>query len=156
MSNNADTCPHCGETEFYEYEYRTVRKKEKCDYVEGRWTTPCRNGKYYSKEILQSSENLISLSNLDWDFDNPNTKGWRRIVLPKNRKWVIYINPKNPSYYQVCQEILAGRYEFHAERDCSYYIYIRERICPNCNGKGYVIKEYEEYVGRYDIREKVK
>ena len=156
MSSNADACPHCGETAFYEREYRTVRKKVACDYHSGSWATKCKNGTYYAREILQSSDNLIHLTSLDWDYDNPNLEGWRRIVLPKDRKWVVYINPKDPSYYQVAQEILAGRYEFRAERDCSYYIYVRETTCPKCNGKGYIIEEQEEYVGRYDIRERVK
>ena len=156
MSNNARTCPHCGETAFFDYDEHVVRYKEKCEYNNNGKYSTCWKGTVYVRDLLLSPHVQLHFADeedrLDYDSD------WVLVRLP-GRRLIVAINKQFVGYRSVVAELQAGRFECHTWGNVtnkSYHLFYRPMTCPHCNGKGYVIEERVERGEYYDIRERVK
>lgn len=145
MSVNAQTCPHCGETEFFE----ETRRMESypCDYHSPDQVLGCEGKGYLCRKLV-----YCSILRYDPEYLSCYRDGFRLGDL------YIETSEDTALWNSVRKAIANDDYFIHITQGKhlnSYRLYISKSKCPACNGTGRQMMESNWDISRKDIRERV-
>ena len=147
MSNNADSCPHCGETAFFIRRDRNVPVDRPCDAGYGcRWERCSGRGWYYRLSVAVVMCQIV--------FEGADMSNVRRLKDGAEYRF----SPGNLADARIAQALCSGDYVVESEGSAvnQFWRFYYERvICPECGGRG-KIRVWETESEWEDIRKPVK
>ena len=137
MSVNAETCPHCGETDFYRVVPDKFERMVRCPECEGKGTIWLyrRDGHKFDSPFPPKETDVT------WTFEELGVR-------------VVFDEIHSEHHRNLMRKCLRSKdYKIERWRDY-YYLYYDEDICPKCDGDC-KIKISEDSYSRIDIRKPV-
>ncbi len=143
LSSNATVCPHCGETEFYSYTYKTIR--EECPHCHGSGLVLKT---LYSSDIHSGFHALPA--QISWLRCNGGC-AFFTVTDSRGVRCEMSVAKSHPHLQAIAKSIKEGNFILEYSHD-SFILRYDPQYCPECNGYGEI--ETSVVASKTDLRKR--